>query len=139
MDYYSESGRCPEYNALVDSTDDLCRALPINDLFSKLISERVIDFDDKEELCQERTSKRVVEKFIDKHLYPELRVGETKRFKKLINVMKNTDKCDFLVKRIEERVKHYSSGTVIPPSLYAYLLYILYFCSYPYLFIHPSM
>jgi len=102
--------RCPEYNALVDLTDDLCSALPIADLFSKLISERVIDFEDKEELCQEKTNRKAVEKLIDKYLYPEVRIGETKRFKKFINAMKNTDKCDFLVKRIEDRLHHYSSG-----------------------------
>ena len=112
MDYCSKSQRCPEYNALVDITDDLCRALPITDLFPKLVSERVIDFDDKEELCLEKTRKKVVEKFIDKHLYPEVRIGEVKRFEKFIAVMKSTDKCDFLVERIEERLKHYSSGNV---------------------------
>ena len=108
--HHTESQHCPEYNALVDATDDLCKALPIADLYSKLISERVIEFGDKEELYQEKTNQKMTEKFIEKHLCPEVRVGETKRFKKFMNVMKSTDKCHFLVERIEERVKHYASG-----------------------------
>ena len=118
---HSES-HCPKYNALVDITDDLCNALPIADLYSKLISERVIEFGDKEELCQEKTNRKMVEKFIEKHLYPELRVGETKRFEKFMNVMKSSDKCQFLVERIEERIMIW--GTL--GKLFDYNFHILY-------------
>jgi len=48
---YARSRHCPEYNALVDVHQDLCNALPINDLFPGLISRRVITVVDKEKLC----------------------------------------------------------------------------------------
>ena len=110
MNSEGSSQYCPEYNALVDNTSDLCKALPIDDLFSDLISQRVIEFDDKEELCNENTSKKKVEKFLEKYLRPELLVGEKKRFQKFMCVMKCSAKCDFLVERMEERITFYYSN-----------------------------
>ena len=98
---------CPECNALLDMTEKLCGALPINDLYPGLITERVINVDDVEEISSEKTRKKRVEQFIVKHLHPELSERETKRFQGFMSVMKRSEKCDFLVKQMEERIKHH--------------------------------
>ena len=41
---------CPEYEALIDMNNELCTALPINDLFPHLVSLRVLGYYDPEEL-----------------------------------------------------------------------------------------
>lgn len=104
---------CPEYNALVDVYGDFCTALPIKKLLPKLISKRVIDVDDKEELLHEATSSKMVEKFIDNHLYPELATGETRCFKKFLDVMKTCGKCNHLVEKIQERINHHRRSSAV--------------------------
>jgi len=99
---------CPEYCALTDKFDDLCKALPIRDLFPKLISRRVIDPLEKRELCDEcRSDSKITEKFISDYLFPPLMVGDTERFKKFMAVMEQSTKCDFLVKKIKERIRYH--------------------------------
>ena len=94
---------------------DLCNALPINDLLPKMIIKRVISFQDKDEIRSERTDRDKVDLFISK-LNGELISGENERFYKFINVMKESPKCNFLVKRMEGWISHYESGTPPPGS-----------------------
>ena len=110
--------RCPEegkqytaeYNALTEMTEDLCNALPIDDLLPKMIAKRVITFQDKAEIRAERTNRDKVELFISK-LTGEMISGENKRFYKVINeVMKESPKCDFLVKRMKKWIGHYTAA-----------------------------
>ena len=104
---------CPEYNALVDVYEDFCTALPLKKLFPKLISKRVIDVNDNEELCHETTSSKMVEKFIDTHLYPELATGETRHFNTFLEVMKTSEKCNHLVEKIQGRINRYCPPSVV--------------------------
>ena len=97
----------PEYNALIDMTEDLCKSLPIKDLFPSMISLRVIDISDIDELCHNRTERKIVEKFIQSYLYPDLILGETSRFLNFIIAMRRSDKCDVLVGRLEERIRYH--------------------------------
>ena len=100
--------RCPEYSALVDMTEVFCKALPINELIPGLITSRVLDISDTEDLRNAgRTEADSVERFILKHLYPDLELGETSRFSKFIEVMKRSSKCELLVKRLEEHIRHH--------------------------------
>jgi len=98
---------CPEYNALVDMTEKLCGALQIDDLFPGLITERIINIDDVEELSNEKTRRKRVEQFIVKYLHPDLSEGGTKRFQRFMSVMKRSEKCEFLVELMEERINHH--------------------------------
>ena len=98
-----------EYNALIEMTEDLCNALPIDDLLPKMIAKRVITFQDKAEIRAERTGRDKVELFISK-LTGEMDSGENKRFYKFIDVMKESPKCDVLVKRMEKRISHYTAA-----------------------------
>ena len=95
-----------EYNALIDMTEDLCNALPISDLLPKMIAKRVIDFSDKAEIRSESTERNKVQLFILK-LSGEMKSEENGRFYKFIALMKESEKCSFLVKRMEERISHY--------------------------------
>ena len=97
----------------MDVYGDFCTALPIKKLLPKLISKRVIDVDDKEELFHETTSSKMVEKFIDDHLYPELAIEETRRFKRFLDVMKTCEKCSHLVEKIQERINHHRRSSAV--------------------------
>jgi len=101
---HEDSQHCPEYNALVDVHQDLCNAIPINDLFPGLISHRIITVFDKEKLCLGRIVQERAELFVEKHLHPQLLVGETKKFYDFITTMKESSKCNFLVMRIMDRI-----------------------------------
>ena len=111
---------CPEYDALVDMTDDLCKALPITDMFSSLVSLRVIDIGDIEELRGNgsRTNRKIVEYFIETHLYRDLVLGETSRFLNFISAMKESNKCDALVERLQERIKYHQNKRCSGKRLY---------------------
>ena len=106
--------RCLEYNVLEKMNRDLYNALPIDDLFPSMISNHVIDFNDKAEICAERTERRRVQYFLDRYLSKglELEVPDTSRFYRFLAVMKQSPKCNFLVGRINdwmERYKEYSA------------------------------
>ena len=113
-DYHSEyRAGYPEYNALIDMYDSLCKALPIRDLFPKLITRRVIDPLEKAELCVEcRSDKKITEKFISEYLFPPLMVGDTERFNSFMAVMEWSRKCDFLVKMMKKRIRHHRKGSL---------------------------
>ena len=89
-----------EYEALTSMNEDLCNALPINDLIPSLISKRVIDFNDKAEICSESNERRRVDMFISK-LIGGMKAGNNEKFYKLMEVMKKSPKCAFLVNRME--------------------------------------
>ena len=112
-DNLEDDTRCPEHNALMDVYGDFCTALPIKKLLPRLISKRVIDVDDKEELFHEATSSKMAEKFIDDHLYPELAIGETRRFKRFLDVIKTCEKCSHLVEKIQERINHHRRSSAV--------------------------
>ena len=104
--------RVVEYNALLKMTDDLCKALPINDLFPSMISNHVIGFQDKAEVCAERTERSRVQKFIHDYLIGDLEIRDTSRFYRFLTVMERSPKCNFLVKRLKhwmEQYKEYSA------------------------------
>ena len=103
-----------ERNALTKMTEDLCKALPIDDLLPKMISKGVIDFPDKAEIREERTDRDKVGLFISK-LTGEMDCGVNKRFYKFIEGMEESPKCDFLVERMKGWINHYQKGTLGTP------------------------
>ena len=106
--------RCLEFNVLEKMNNDLCNALPIDDLFPSMISNHVIDFTEKKDICAERTERRRIQYFLERYLSKglDLEVPDTTRFYRFLEVMKRSSKCNFLVKRINqwmERYKEYSA------------------------------
>ena len=107
--------RCVEYNVLERIREDLCNILPINRLFPSMISDFVINFKDKEEICAERTQPLRVQYFLEHFIIPDLDKGkewDTNRFDRFLAVMKQSSRCDELVKKIEywkERYKDHSA------------------------------
>ena len=121
----SEGGKCcntPEYNALIAMTEDLCNSLPISDhdLLPRMISNRVISFQEKLEIRSIPTDRGKVQLFISK-LSEEMESGENERFYKFLKTMKKSPKCSFLVERMERWISHYkqlqltADGEVTPP------------------------
>ena len=104
-----------EYNALIKMTEDLCNALPINDLLPKMISKRVINFHDKEEIRSQRTDRDKVDLFISK-LTGEMASGENGRFYNFVKVMKESPKCNFLVNRMEGWISKYQQLSRSPTN-----------------------
>ena len=98
---------CPEYQALLDMTQDPCKTLPMKDLIPSFITLRILDVSHIEDLRKAEGNLRVVEKFLLNHLYPDLLLSETDRFYRFITAMKNSSKCEFLVTRLEERIKYH--------------------------------
>ena len=110
---------CPEYNALLDVHKELCRALPINDLFPSLITLRVINIDDKERLCLGKIERDRTEEFIEKHLLRQLAVGETEKFYNFMTALEESEKGKFLIPRVRERIAHHQNkvtGMVARPG-----------------------
>ena len=98
-----------EYEALITLSEDLCNVLTINDLFPSLISERVIDFNGKAEICSESIEQRRVELFIAK-LIGRMKIGDNQKFYKFMEVMKKSRECDFLVERMEQSISQYTDS-----------------------------
>ena len=113
----------PEYNALITMTEDLCNALPISDhdLLPRMISNRVISFQEKIEIRGVPTDRGKVQLFISK-LSEEMKLGENERFYKFLKTMKKSPKCSFLVERMERWISHYkqlqlsADGEATPPT-----------------------
>jgi len=106
-----------EYNVLLKMTNDLCNALPIDDLFPSMISNHVIDFTDKTNICVEKTERLRVRKFLSDHLIKDLDysdVWDTSRFYRFLTVMKRSPKCNFLVKRINHWMEQYKDYSAKP-------------------------
>jgi len=81
-------------------------------LIPQLISARVIDFDGRDELCEgNRSSRKITEYFITKYLSRPLKLNNVKKFKKFVEVMQRSGKCDELVEKIKERVEYHQTSS----------------------------
>ena len=120
--------RCLEYNVLEKMNRDLCNALPIDDLFPSMISNHVIDFNDKAEICVERTERRRVQYFLEHYLSRGLdcEFPDTSRFYRFLAVMKRSPKCNFLVGRINDWMERYKEYSAIPGEQSIFKLMLLY-------------
>ena len=100
---------CVELRVLIDMTEDLCNALPINDLLPSLISHHVISFQEKAEICVARTERRRVTHFLENHLNSPLQCNHTAPFYRFLEVMERSPKCDFLLERIHRLLEEYKA------------------------------
>ena len=106
--------RIVEYNALNKMYNDLCSALQIDDLLPSMISNDVIDFQEKGEIAAEKTERRRVQYFLDQYLLGELKAKDTSRFNRFLAVMKRSPKCNFLVKRLNHWMEKYKDCSATP-------------------------
>ena len=108
--------RCVEYNVLKAMTEDLCKALPIDGLFPSMISNHVIDYLEKKEICAEKTEVRKVQYFLDHYLSKGLDCEEanTDRFYQFLKVMQASPKCTFLMKKINNLMKQFKEYSAKP-------------------------
>ena len=109
---------CVEFNVLRRLSDDLCKVLPIDDLFPNMISKYVIDFEEKAEICAERTELRRVRYFLDNYLMKGLDYDKDIRwrFKQFLTVMKESHKCDELINKINYWMEQYRDFSAKPDA-----------------------
>ena len=70
----------------------------------------MINFADRDELCEcNKSDRKITEFFVSKHLSRSLKLGNTKKFKKFMEVMQHSGKCEDLVERMVERIEHYKT------------------------------
>jgi len=100
---------------------ELCEIVQINGLFPSLISLRVIDINDKDEICQGGTNIKMVGALLEKFIYPELTAGETTRFNFFLAALRRAGKYDFLVEKTETLITHYRSPRDSPSSDVTYV------------------
>ena len=98
-------------------TEDLCNALPIDDLFPSLISNEVISYTDREAILAERTERRKVLYFLERYLIKGLNCSEVcdtsrlkfHRFLKVLNQYADTGVTQYgdLVKKINHWMEQF--------------------------------
>lgn len=105
LDEYCE-GKCPEQEALRLMCNDLCNTLSINNLFPSLISNRVIDFNDKIEICAaEQTEVKRVEYLLSHKICKPLSVYNTEPFYNFLRALKQDHNSSFIGSRLEDCLK----------------------------------
>lgn len=72
-----------------------------------MISHRMIDMGDNDKLRNGRTDEKIVENFITGYLHLDLALKDTNRFEAFVTAMKTSSKCEVLVEKLEERIKHH--------------------------------
>ena len=82
-----------------------------------MITCRVIDFTEKEDICAERTERGRVSTFLAK-LSGELKIWNEARFDRFLEMMKRSHKCTFLRNRLLGRIDQFaqSSASSPPPN-----------------------
>ena len=92
----------PELEALVTFYEKICKALPINELLPKLVTQRVITINDKSRIAA--TGKTEFERsqyLLDHYIARPLSAGDPNFFNILLDLMSSTSKCSFLVNEMQ--------------------------------------
>ena len=97
----SAQKQLPEMDALVTFYDKITKALPVNDLLPELVTQRVITIDDKTTIAASGTTdSERTQYLLDYYIARPLSAGDPTCFHKLIDLMSNSTKCNFLVSDI---------------------------------------
>ena len=88
--------------ALVKFYKDLCNVLPVDDLLPVLVTQQVITIKNKDLIMTGKTNDERTQCLLDHFISKSLSVGDTTTFYKLLEAMKTSPKCSFLVERINQ-------------------------------------
>ena len=88
--------------ALVMFYKDLCNVLPVDDLLPVLVTQQVITIKNKDLIMSGKTNDERTQCLLDHFISKSLSVGDTTTFYKLLEAMKTSPKCNFLVERINQ-------------------------------------
>ena len=94
---------------------ELTKVLPmiINNLVTKLYSDKLLSGDHKGRMESLLTDKEKTEYFLDKVIKPALEIKYTKQFNEMLRLMKTSDDCTivYLVDEIQKFMSYLPSGT----------------------------
>ena len=95
----------PELNALSTFYEKICSALPVDELLPKLVTERVITVNDKARIsANAKTEFERSQYLLDYYIAKPLSVGDVGFFNKLLDIMSNSSRCNFLVNEIQRQL-----------------------------------
>ena len=80
--------------------DQLLPVIPVDEVLVKLIPTRIINLDDKQLIKAEKTSKKQAEYLLDHYILKRIQTGEDHILFILLEAMRESGKCDSLVKKI---------------------------------------
>ena len=91
---------CKAYEVALSYYDQLVSVIPIDEVMVKLIPKRIINLDDKQLIKAEKSQKTQVEYLLDKYIMKRVQSGEEDVLYILLEAMRESGKCDSLVKKI---------------------------------------
>jgi len=101
------------FKVAMDNYEQLVNVIPVEEVLRKLLTKRVINFSDKQIIMSEKSDVNRAECLVDKYIIPRLSTGEDVPFLDLLDAMRESGKCDKLVKKIYEEL-----GREAPQSKY---------------------
>ena len=88
------------YEVALSYYDQLLPVIPVDEVLVKLIPKRIINLDDKQLIKAEKTSKKQAEYLLDNYILKRIQTGEDRILFILLEAMRESGKCDSLVKKI---------------------------------------
>ena len=88
------------YEVALTYYEQLLPVIPVDDVVVKLIPKRIINFDDKQLIKAEKSSRRQAEYLLDNYIMKRIQGGDEDVFYILLDAMRESGKCNNLVKKI---------------------------------------
>ena len=88
------------YEVALSYYDQLLPIIPVHEVLVKLIPKKIINLDDKQLIKSEKTSQQQAEYLLDNYILKRIQTGEDHILSILLEAMRESGKCDSLVKKI---------------------------------------
>ncbi|XP_065901002.1 uncharacterized protein [Dysidea avara] len=100
------------YGVAMDNYEQLVNTIPVEEVLRKLLTKRVINLSDKQIIMSGKSDVNRAECLLDNHIMKQLSVGQDRPFLDLLDAMRESGKCDDLVKKIYQKL-----GMEMPQSM----------------------
>jgi len=88
------------YKVAMDNYEKLVNVIPVEEVLRKLLTKRVINLSDKQIIMSEKSDVSRAECLIDNYIMRRLSTGEDGPLLTLLDAMRESGKCDDIVKKI---------------------------------------
>ena len=92
------------YGVAMDNYEQLVNTIPVEEVLRKLLTKRVINFSDKQIIMSEKSDVNRAECLLENHIMNQLIAEEDGPFLALLDAMRESGKCDNLVKKIYQKL-----------------------------------
>ena len=92
------------YGVAMDNYEQLVNTIPVEEVLRKLLTKRVINLSDKQIIMSGKSDVNRAECLLDNHIMKQLSVGQDRPFLDLLDAMRESGKCDDLVKKIYQKL-----------------------------------